>query len=184
MTEPYKLTKLDISALRKADNIAVHLHDGHPEGRVRVIKRAPNATPKNPFPQEVEHVLPCPVVIDGYGCDSEAMDKIKGGRARCFELIYLYPSQQTHASCVIKTLREGDEITFRFFPDAHSNGYVAEKDLHADVLYLEVRRNGKRIAKWEIESSVCADNSARMCQGLTKQSYYDTQRQMREGTRA
>lgn len=176
-TEGYKLTKTDIAALRKGDSIAVHLTKNSPEGWVRVIKRAPLKSDKNPFPQDVEHVIPAHVTINGsWGRTPES---ILTGAAKCFALVNLYHSQRTPESNIVKTLRDGDEITFRFWPDAHSNGYVAQADLHADVLYLDVRRNGKTL-HWELDHGVCPNNSARMCQGFVSEKYRRDQQQMRE----
>jgi hypothetical protein len=169
------LTKTDIAALRKCDSIAVHLSQHSPEGKVRAIKRAKKSE-RDPFAQDVEHVVTANVKINGGWCD-DMQDKIKKGHAACFALVNLYHEQRTPESNVIHTLREGDEITFRFYPDAHSNGYVAQANLHADVLYLDVTRKGKRFT-WELDSGVCPDNSARMCHGLTSDSYRRTQEAM------
>jgi hypothetical protein len=69
-------------------------------------------------------------------------------------------------------LRADDEITFRFYPDAHTNGYVAMGGLHADALYLDVRREGKVIARWELDISITPANSARMCRGVPNAESY------------
>jgi hypothetical protein len=84
----------------------------------------------------------------------------------------IYHSQGAPVSSILKTLREGDEIRFSFYPDCHSNGYVASAGLHADCLYLHVTRNGKR-RTWELASSITAANSARMCRGVPKSADYD-----------
>jgi hypothetical protein len=75
-------------------------------------------------------------------------------------------------SGILKSLRAGDEIAFLFWPDAHSNGYVAAAGLHADLLQLSVYRKGKRIATWNVTTSLCADNSARMCRGVPVSANY------------
>jgi hypothetical protein len=88
-------------------------------------------------------------------------------------MLGIYHKQQTGISSILKTLRVDDEITFRFHPDAHTNGYVAAAGLHADVLYLNVRRDGKTIARWEIDCTICPPNSARMCCGVPNSESYD-----------
>jgi hypothetical protein len=158
------LTKTDVAAFRKGDLVSVHLSDRHPNGVVRVVKNA-DRNNGNPFPQDAEHVVDAATVtVDGYG----HRGAIESGSARCFGLVYLYHGQSTHASSVVKTLREGDEISFRFYPDGLSNQYVKDAGLHADVLYLDVRRNGKRAFEWKLVSSICPENTARMCQGFAR----------------
>jgi hypothetical protein len=91
--------------------------------------------------------------------------------AHCFASVSFYHSQNTHESCIIKSLREGDEVTFEFYPDCHSNGYVAKAGLHADALFLRVTR-GKNQFRYELDQSICPDNSARMCRNVPSQDWY------------
>lgn len=150
------LTKLDIAAFRKADTLCVHLDAHNPEGLVRLIKRGDRN--KDPFAQDVEHIVSCEVTVP-------VRRNLDTG-AKCFGYVDFYHSQLTETSCVIRTLRAGDEITFRFWPDCNSNDYVRRAGLHADAMFLDVKRQGKRVACWKLESSICPDNSARMCQGF------------------
>lgn len=155
------LTKDDVTALRRADQMSVHLSSQHPKGLVRLIKRKPwNA---KPFETDQEYMLSTVAVRIETWRGQEALD---AGNAKCFELVSFYHDQMTPASCIVKTLRVGDEVTLAFHPDGHSNGYVAAAGLHADILYLIVRREGKMVAKWKLDVSICPDNSARMCHGV------------------
>ena len=155
------LTKMDVAALRKADTLVVHLSKEHANGLVRAIKRV-ERDERNPFAQDVEHIITAASVSLYH---SNASDLIANGGVRCTGHVSFYHSQNTPASTIIHTLREGDEITFRFYPDAHTNGYVFDAGLHADVLYLDVRRNGKRLS-WKLDISICQNNTARMCYGV------------------
>jgi hypothetical protein len=169
------LTKTDIAAIRRADDLVIHLNPRHPAGLVRLIKRKPyNA---KPFETDQEYVLEgVTVSIDGY----KAKAALEAGAVQCFDSVGIYPDQNTPVSNVLKTLRAGDEIEFCFHPDYHCNGYVAAAGLHADSLILIVRRNGKRHAQWELASQVCADNSARMCRGApNSESYHQSADQRR-----
>jgi hypothetical protein len=157
------LTKDDIYAIRNADTLAIHLghdHRDNGQGLVRFIKRKPyNA---KPFDEDKEYVLTnCKVVMETYN----GQRALETGRAKCFGYVSIYHDQRTPQSSILKTLKVDDEITFSFYPDAHSNEYVRKAGLHADALYLHVRRNGKR-QTWELETSICPDNSARMCHGV------------------
>jgi hypothetical protein len=171
------LTKTDITALRKCDAICVHLDSHHPAGLVRVIKRKDyNST--NPLEDDKEHIITAPVGFATWrGCD-----ELKAGHARCFATVSLYHNQRHTAVNIIATLREGDEISFKFYPDAHSNGYCAMSGLHADSLYLNVRRSNGKVYQWELTSSICPSNSARMCQGIAdSESYRNDGREARKG---
>jgi hypothetical protein len=162
------LTKTDIAALRKANDLTVHLSSKTPQGLVRAIKRK-RTSEQDPFAQDVEHIVTAKVELH----DFRGQEQLKNGSAQFFAMCGIYHGQVTHVSSVIKTLRAGDEITFRFWPDAHTNGYVAMSSLHADVLYLDVRRNGKRVASWELDVSICPSNSARMCRGIPNSEHYE-----------
>lgn len=152
------LTKDDITAIRRANDICIHLNERNPAGLVRLIKRKPY-NPK-PFDTDQEHVLPALVQMEN--------DSTRGD---CFAMTGIYHDQFTGVSSILKTLRVGDELTFRFYPDGHSNQYTKDAGLHADILYLDVRRNDKRVARWEFETSICPDNSARMCRNVREREY-------------
>jgi hypothetical protein len=161
------LTKTDIAALRKCDDICVHLGARHPEGLVRAIKRKGYGN-TDPFATDIEHIVTAKVEIDTL----RGRQALETGGVECFAMIGVYHSQHTGQSSILKTLRAEDELTFRFYPDAHTNGYVAMGGLHADVLYLDVRRDGKIIARWELDISICPSNSARMCRGVPNSESY------------
>lgn len=155
----YELTKMDIAALRKADMLSVHLVSG--KQSVRAIKRA-ERTEKAPFAQDIEYAIGAEVTLDyRAGLDAEV-----NARCKCFGLIWLYQSQLTHATSIINTLRVGDGVRFSFYPDGGSNGYLAGRGIHRDLLYIIVYRKGVKHAQFEIEDSTCPDNTARMCQGV------------------
>lgn len=157
------LTKDDIHAIRHADTLVIHL--GHPsvgeKGLVRLIKKKRMFNAK-PFEQDQEYVLDnAKVVME----TSRGQAALESGQAKCFGYVTIYHSQRTPASSILKTLKVGDLITFSFYPDAHSNDYVRKAGLHADALYLHVVRNGKR-QSWELDVSICPNNTARMCYGV------------------
>lgn len=161
------LTKDDITAIRRADDICVHLGTRHPKGLVRLIKR--KGYDAKPFDQDQEYVLSSAhVTMETSG----GLAAIESGAAECFAMAGIYHSQGTGVSSILKTLRVGDDLTFSFYPDGHSNGYVAAAGLHADCLYLHVRRGGKR-QTWEFDVSITANNSARMCRGVPQSRDYE-----------
>jgi hypothetical protein len=162
------LTKNDISAIRNANDICVHLGKHNPSGLVRLIKR--KAYNAKPFETDQEHVLEGVKVTAETG---SAQTALENGAAEFFAMAGIYHDQGTPVSNILKSLRVGDELTFSFYPDGHSNGYVAASGLHADILYLYVYREGKRRTTWELAHSICPSNSARMCRGVPNSDYYD-----------
>lgn len=160
------LTKTDIAAIRRASDICIHLGGSHPTGLVRLIKR--KGYNAKPFETDQEYVLEGVTVRMETTQGTAALEN----GAQCFAMAGIYHSQRCPVSSIMATLRAGDELTFSFYPDCHSNGYVAAANLHADVLYLHVIRNGKRNT-WELIGSICPNNSARMCRGVPNSSDYD-----------
>src|SRR4051794_37329624 len=114
------LSKLDVAAIRHANDLTVHLNNKCQTGIVRLIKRK-RVTESDPFAQDVEHMLTATVELHGM----RGQDQLKAGSVQCFAMVGLYHDQHSHASCIFKTLRAGDELTFSFWPDAHTNGYIA-----------------------------------------------------------
>ena len=148
-----KLTKQDIQAIHKADDIVVYLDANNPTGLVKLIKRRDW---NKPFSEDQDWVINATASID-----SGFKDGI-----HCFAMCNVKQFHYSGASSIMATLRAGDECNFRFWPDAHTNKYTANADLHGDVLYLDVRRDGKLHRTWEFEHSICPDNTARMCKGV------------------
>ncbi len=158
------LTKSDIKALRTADCLCVHLGKTNV---VRAIKRNPK-TETNPFAVDVEHLVTADVGLDTL----RGKEKLAAERVQCFAMINLYHSQKHTSALILRTLREGDEIAFRFYPDGYTNGYLAMAGLHGDCLHLYVRRQAKTVAVWDIAHSICPTNTARMVRGVPDSDHY------------
>ncbi len=166
LTLPTALTKIDVAALQKADDICVHLRPDCPEGIVRAIKRR-RVTPKDPYAQDVDLRVTAAVVLEGY----RAREAFERGTVRCFTSFTNYGAVTSPVNSILRTLRAGDQLVFRFYADAEGNGYSAAAHLHADALYLDVYRKGHRHATWLLDVSICAENSTRMCQGVDYSEY-------------
>jgi hypothetical protein len=163
------LTKSDITAIRAADDICVHLGTRNPQGLVRLIKR--KGYNAKPFETDQEYILESVTVTMETGLGLSALES---GAAECFAMAGIYHNQRSGVSSILKTLRVGDELTFSFYPDAGTNGYVAAAGLHADSLYLHVRRASGR-QTWELCDSICPNNSARMCRGVPNSESYESE---------
>lgn len=159
------LTKLELAALRQCDALCVHLSKDFTA--VRAIKRNPK-TEKEPFAQDQEQLITADVGLETL----RGREELESGRVKCFAHISLYPNQKHTSWLILQTLRVGDELTFNFYPDAHTNGYIAAAGLHGDALYLNVRRKGKTVARWSLAHSICPTNTARMVTGVPDSESY------------
>jgi hypothetical protein len=160
------LTKADVKALRNADSLCVHLSRDYTAVRAIKRKRYGDA---DPFATDQEHIVSASVALRGF----RGRDGLADGRVKCFAMINLYPSQKHNATLILHTLREGDQIAFQFSPDGHTNGYLSAAGLHGDALYMRVLRQGKFIAEWEMATSFCPSNSARMICGVPNSAHYE-----------
>jgi hypothetical protein len=150
------VTKMDIVAMRKADRLVLWMRDA--ESYVHAVKEN-RPTERDPFACDIVHVIAAPVRLQT-DWQNEAHNP------RCCASINFYRSSLEHAASILATLRTGDEISFEFYADAHTNGYMREAGLHGDVLYMDVTRAGKRVARFQLDYSNCSDNTARMIQGV------------------
>lgn len=158
---PYELTKMDIAALRQADYIVAWLNShGVVGAKFEAVKRA-EKTEKSPFATDVRHEIAAPIrtVYDYRDQDAQWA---------CCESVDLYPGQACQASSALATLRAGDAIALEFYPDGKSNDYVRAAGLHGDMFSLHVYRKGMKHATFVLRSSICPDNSARMCRKIAR----------------
>jgi hypothetical protein len=149
----YQLTKMDIAAIRKADLLSVSLNGT--ETRVTAIKEH-RPTESDPFARDAEYRIE--VSVESYSPSQSQ---------KCFALLHLYRDMDCHPSAILSLLRVGDSIRFQFYPDAHTTENLKNAGIHGDVLRLIIERGKARLC-FEIASSHCPDNSARMCR---EQSY-------------
>lgn len=134
LTREPGLSGVDASYLRRASDVYAINIEG--QNYLRCVKRA---DPNDAF--DVERRLDIPV--EGNGEDGY------------FTSAYSFPWH---------TLRTGTEIRLYWFPDANTNENLRDVGLHADTLYVDVRR-GKTWARYMVAVSICPENSARMCKG-------------------
>jgi hypothetical protein len=153
---PHELTALDVAALRKCDSLYVWRRND--DSGVIANKRV-ERNAKDPFASDTaRHAIEAPVRLKyDYRYDNSG--------ANCSAHVSQYPTQKCHVSAIFATLRAGDGVAFEFYPDAHTNDYCAAAGLHADLLWMHVYRKGALLATWELGTSICPDNSARMCRG-------------------
>lgn len=155
--DAYKLTKIDLAALRQCDSIVVHFK-GAGESSVKAIKRA-RTSERDPFAADQHHTIAAPVNCRHvYGVPAHT-------HAEAFGHISVYHGQTTPVGSILAVLRVGDQIGFEFYPEAHSNGYLIDAGLYGDVLNLHVTRGKQRLV-FEIDHCNSPNNSARMVRGV------------------
>jgi hypothetical protein len=130
------LTREDVSYLRRASDVYAINIDG--QNYLRCVKRARWG---DQFSEDKRVDIP----VQGNGDDG------------WFVSAYSFPWQTLHA---------GNEVRLYWFPDANTNDGLREVGMHADTLYVDVRR-GKAWARYMAAVSVCPENSARMCKGAS-----------------
>jgi hypothetical protein len=158
-TVPYVLTKMDISAMRKADMLLVGLnHRAAGESLVKLVKTF-RPSDSCPFGHDAEYVIGAPVILryGAYGDDTS--------HVHCWSHVSLYPDQQCTRSSILATLRAGDGIKFEFYPDHHTTQGLARAGFHGDAIRLLVYRGDKHVATFVLDQCTCPDNTARMCKG-------------------
>lgn len=167
------LTAADIAALKLADDVSMHHRDGrgylraHMRGGYAEEPRVYTAAQQRTFPQadgnDRSREMEADSDIAGYGDDDglEWSASIGNAKPAAFHMIHNSDHSLTWQT-IVKLLRPGDEITLRWRA-GNNNGYLREAGLHADDLYLRVRRGDTaREMEFLIARSVCRDNSARM----------------------
>jgi hypothetical protein len=157
MTMP--IDKLDLAALRKADAICFdhYTRDGIDVRAIRAIKRN-EPSERDPYAQDITHTVSVGSAVRAYE---------SGGTSKtwtCFEMIHT-PQYHDAWQTIVSLLRVGDELTL-FWEADNNSGYVNEAGLHHDQLSLVVQRGSKRMT-FKVRSSVCPDNTARMCRAAT-----------------
>lgn len=133
LTATEGLTREDVSYLRRANDVYVINIEG--QNFLRAVKRGDS---RDAFSEDKRVDIP----VDGNGAHGYFTNAME------------FPWH---------TLRAGDQVNLHWFPDACTNDLLREVGLHADAVYVDVRRGQKRPVRYLVDVTVCAENSARMC---------------------
>lgn len=168
-TETHVLTRDDLKALRQADTVSFHHYHG--KSCLSATKRVRKAGPFDD--QERRYEVACASTFSGI-CDAP-------GQMQCFAMEYS-SAYSIEWRTIVGCLKVGDEVTLHWWADGYRSGYVERArvtehsseggspglgmTLHADALYLKVRRQtrgGKTVRLgFLVTVSICPDNTARM----------------------
>lgn len=155
------LTKVDLKALRSADAICFdhYSEKGEPRRGIRAIKKVEN----DPWDTERTHFVPCRSHVAVY--DRDSFGASATDEAKCFQMINC-AQYDDYWKTIVGLLREGDEVVLKW-TGANNNGYLTQAkaggdELYRDDLALFVRRNGSLKYSFQVSTSICPNNSARM----------------------
>lgn len=175
------LTAEDLKALKTADKIVFRhlkgvstieagLDGGYAGDQPRIF----TASEQRLFPSadslritERQRVITVPGSVTWYEGDDRRYGQ--GEDAHAFAWV---PSAQYNDiwKTIASLLKVGDELELAFNGDAYSNGHTKTAGLHADACRLHVERTvrgSRQRLVFEVDHSICADNTARMVKPAT-----------------
>lgn len=151
------LTKLDVSALRKADAICfdhnVKAHNG--ASQIRAIKRR-EPTEADPYATDITHRINVESKVWSYQDDDHNLD------SSVYTAFDMFHHPRDHWLTVAAFVRPGDVLKLQWIR-GNSTPRLRDAGLVRDELYLTVVRGDKQ-SKFMLDVQVGKDNSARMTQ--------------------
>lgn len=148
------LTNDDVKALRQADRLSFHFHNGETE----IVATRENRT-AGPFDdRERKHRI-------------AAESRFRGGDGdkprACFAMLHGMWEDANCGPTLARLVKPADQLRLQWIAD-NSNGYLTQArergvELFRDELHLQIVRKGKPFAMLFVESSICPNNTARMC---------------------
>lgn len=161
MPAKFPMTKEDVFALRNADDISFHHHEG--TDTIRLRRRSHQGPHQGLFTETEQRVF----YRTEYG--DERVRVIEMGDPSNFGFTAFASTSKWDDArwvTIARTIRPGDEVSLVWRPDDHTNDYLrnARPPLHADVLDIRVVRGNKIVGAFMVATSITPDNSARMIQ--------------------
>ena len=128
------LTKIDIAALKKCDDIVFRRRDGR--DTVEAIKRKPEATASNPFPQEHIHIIEVGSYLRNY-----RKEPAPGDAWTAFDMLH---GRNPCAETAISAMRPGDTLQINWTA-GNDTQTMTDAGFSTDELALVILRNGKAV---------------------------------------
>lgn len=154
---------VQLAALRKCSDVVFsHFNDA---SSIRAIKRT-RACASNPFAGDVELTIPCETRWNDYAKDCGMSWPVPSFRG--FEMFGNYDDSAWRTIATL--LKVGDVLTLEWSRDAASHETMRQLGLHGDRLRLLVIR-GKARMWFELATSICPDNTARMIRDVRPREY-------------
>lgn len=173
---PGTLTTEDIAALRMAEDVTFHHHDGKAFIRL-YIGRGGNNPPRvytvreqrlfaenDSYVADRTRTIPVPSHIYGYNdrsaTDGSSWTEATHPHVACYASPYGAARYSRKWRTLAEMLRGGDEVSLLWTADNNTDN-IRQAGLHNDELALLVNRRGKRL-EFHVDYSVGPDNTARM----------------------
>lgn len=163
------LTSQDVLALRKADSVSFHHHDGRTYMRAGLRtfgteQRIYTAAEQSVFPltdvvDDRAREIDCDGIVDTYETDS--VRRRLGAGVSAFAMKHAARHSAVWTT-ITGLLRGGDSLRLVFTGNQFSNEYSRKADLHVDGLMVVVTTKSGKKMTFLLDVSVCADNTARM----------------------
>lgn len=157
--EAQPLTVIDLKKIRTADAICFdfYLQDGKTISQMRVIKREDEKSP-----WEQTHVIPAHAMRTDYtnAWSTEPNADPNQTMRHCFEMIHT-PDYTPTWQTVAQLMKVGDFLQIEWTANG-GNDYAKEARLYTDSVKFVLIRKDRRLT-FNIATSTCPDNSARMC---------------------
>jgi len=154
------ITKDDLRAMRACTSAVMHAWEFNSTLEMKLFKKINVKGFVLERDVEAKYVVELPCSFRDYGDDRE------WNKRAFFSLDYLYDNGTWQA---FKSLiREGDEIKAIVIV-GNDGQTMKERDIHDDVLYFNITRNGKEVLRnFELTHSVAPGNIARAVQKETR----------------
>jgi hypothetical protein len=154
---------VQLAALRKCTDVVFSHFKG--ESSIRAIKRK-RACAADPFAGDVEMTVACETRWNDYATDCGISWPVPSFRG--FEMFGNYEDSAWRT--IASLLKVGDVLTLEWSRDAASHETMRKLGLHGDRLRLLVVR-GKARLWFELATSICPDNTARMIRDVRPVEY-------------
>lgn len=141
------LTRHDIKALRMADYIAFAA-----TADASSITAIIRASDKNPF--EMKREIGVAHSFRSFSAHEESMSYARHDM--------LHPELNDHWQSITSLMREGDNLTLSWGADAATTLALRDAGFHGDVLRIRITRGDDVRFSFDLATSVCEANTARM----------------------
>jgi hypothetical protein len=134
----YEITRTDIAAIKASDRVYFQHQAFDNSSFIVCVKRGAEPSPRNPFPVDAHHLIPCNVVVrvyggeTGYSCTSP--DNFNA---------YACPARSDMLMTLAAFLKAGDVLTLEWI-GSNNNQVMTDAGLVRDELHVLVQRGEKR----------------------------------------
>jgi hypothetical protein len=139
----YEITRTDIAAIKACDKAGDHVYFQHQAANknssfIVCVKRGPERSPRNPFPVDRHHYIPCNVIVRVYGNGAGY-----GGTSPDTFNAYACPARSDMLMTLASFLKAGDVLALEWI-GSNNNEVMTKAGLVRDDLHVLVQRGERR----------------------------------------